>query len=232
MASIKLGALVADVRGQIGGVKFSRGAGGATASNSPKPINPRSSHQQARRAALAQCTNAWNATLTEVQRQSWRDYSAATAWTNKVGTSAQISGLAAFARLNCLLLMIGSAIQVTAPTSTGHAGTPTFTITANDTTNVIAVAEPATPFDKDVDLSRMIWSQYGPTNAGRLALSGQKRYADNTPGDSSTAPTFPLDLTTPLTFHAGQRVSLAGVYVDELGRVGAPYVASVIAATP
>jgi len=232
MACIKLGIGIADIRGQVGGVKFSRGAGGATASNSPKPINPRSSHQMARRAALAQVTVAWNGTLTEIQRQSWRDYAAGTSWTNKVGTSANISGLAAFARLNTLLLLIGSAIQPAAPTTNGHSGSPTFTFTANDTTNVIAVAEPSAPFDKDIDLSRMVWFQYGATNAGRLALSNKRRYADKTPGDAMIAPSFPLALATPLVFNAGQRVSLGGVYIDEIGRIGARYTASVIAATP
>ncbi len=232
MANVKYGGLVSDVRGSIAGCCFSRGSGGAIVRNAPKPVNPRSPAQGLVRAAMSYLTQYWSATLTAEEREAWKTYAFNTTWTNKVGTAAQISGLAAFVRLNTLLVQGGYDVQDPAPTSYGHAGTPTFTFAADAADFGIAIAEPTAPFDKDVDDARMIFHMRGATNIGRTALSGQRRYLNTVVGDAVTAPTFPTDFTSPLGFSNGQMISVSGIYIDPEGRIGNAYIAQIESETP
>ena len=232
MANIKFGAIVTDMRGSLGGTAFSRGGGGAIARNAPKPVNPRSATQSSRRAVLAQLAQRWGRVLTEPERTAWRAYAAGTAWTNKVGTSATISGLAAYVRLNSLLMMAGVAVQDTAPTSVGHAGTPTFTITAEPTDGHIVVAQPSEPFDKNITGSRMIFFQHVAANPGQLAIPGNKRYLGTIVGNVSTPPTFPNDLDVIFPVATGQRIFVTGIFIDQTYRIGNDYSVSALAANP
>ena len=232
MANIKLGAMVADARGAIGGVVFSRGGGGAIARTNVKPVNPRSSGQQARRALLAYLSQYWSSTLTDTFRANWRTYAAQTSWTNKVGTAAVISGLAAFVRLNTLLKTAGFALQSDAPFTTGHAGTPSFTILANPTGESVSIAEPSAPFDKTTGSARMLWFIHAATNAGRARPSGTKRYIGESHGDPNSPAVFPKVITSPYAYSPGQIVTVTGIYIDPNGRIGVDYSASVVAAVP
>lgn len=232
MANVKFSAIVADVRGSIGGVTFGRGGGGAIARTNIKPVNPRSSLQSARRAVIAQLSQYWSGSLDETERTSWRTYSAGTNWTNKVGTAASISGMAAFVRLNALLVQTGQPIQDTAPVQTGHAGTPTFTFTANPTSKVCSIALPSAPFNKDLADSRILYFIHAPTNAGRLRPSGKQRYIAFLEGDVASPPVFPSALTSPFPFAAGQNVSITGIFIDPFGRIGGAYTKTVVAAVP
>ena len=232
MGSVKLGSLVADIRGRVGGVCFSRGGGGAIVRTAPKPINPKSARQNEQRAILAMLTQYWSSTLDEDERQQRRDYATGTNWTNKVGTTANISGLSAFVRTNALLFNMYGLIQENGPGLTGHAGEPTFEITANPVTDEIIVATPAAPWDDIIGNHRIAFFQHGPTSVGRIALSAMKRYAGYGRGVPGGPSQFPLTLTAPIAFNAGQNISVAGVFVDEYGRVGNAYVARVVAAVP
>jgi len=232
MANIKLGPLVAEIRGALGGIVFSRGAGGAIARTNPKPINPRSPAQQLTRANMAYLSQYWSSTLTDIQRATWRTYAGNTSWTNKVGTAAKISGLAAFVRLNCLLLLGGYTLQPAAPAEYGHAGTPIFTFAADGADLGIDIAEPGPPYDNIIPLSIMMFFMRGSTNVGRVALTGQRRYLGTVVGETDPGPTWPPAFISELGFSNGQVVSVSGVFIDPLGRVGSEYVAQAIAATP
>ena len=232
MANIKFSAIVSDARGAVGGVVFGRGGGGAIARTNVKPVNPRSARQNSCRAVMAQLTQYWSAKLIEAERIAWRAYAAGTSWTNKVGTSASISGLAAFVRLNTLLIQAGLAIEKDAPTMTGHAGQPTFTFTANPSTGTCLVANPSLPFDKDVTDSRLLLFIHTPTNAGRLRPSGTKRYLQLIAGSSVSPPSFPVAANSPFPYLAGQNVTLTGIFIDPYGRIGGDYSKTVVAAVP
>ena len=228
----KLGAMFADARGSIGGLCCSRGAGGSTARTNPKPTNPRSPAQNGVRARLAYLTQRWGKTLTEPNRTAWRDYAIGTSWTNRVGQAASISGIAAYLRLNSLLLQAGYAVQDTAPTLLGHAGTPTFTITAEPTGLLIKLGTPTEPFDKNLALHQMVYFVHGPTNPGRLSIGTGRRYLGTVVGNVSSPPTFPASKASPITFNVGQRVTVTGLFIDPNGRIGGDFRASVIAANP
>ncbi len=232
MAVFIPGGLIAAIRGSVGGSVFSAGSGGPIIRNRSMPINPRSPAQQGARARMAYLSQYWSSSLDDAQRAAWITYALNTAWTNKVGTSAKISGLAAFCRLNALAMQGGYDISPTAPPEYGHAGTPTFTITADAVGFAIGISEPSAPFDKDMTNSRMLWFMRGATNVGRVALSGQRRYLGTVAGDDTTAPTFPDQHASPLGFSNGQIISVSGIYLDEIGRVGHEYVTQILSATP
>lgn len=243
MANVKWGAIVSDVRGKIGGVVASRGGGGAILRTCIKCCNPRSTSQNTQRAVLAYLTQYWSKTLSLINRTGWNDYAAGTNWTNKVGTAATISGMAAFIRLNSLIFMAriptvehpaGNAwpIREAAPLMVGHAGTPTFAITADGADNHIHVLEPSVPFLKANNEHFMQFFTHGCTNAGRARPGSQRRYLGYLEGSAGAPPTFPYTLTSPFNFENGQNVYCTGIFLDEKGRVGGDFTASVLAATP
>ena len=232
MANIKFSALIADARGAIGGVVLSRGGGGSIARTNVKPINPRSSRQQDCRARQGLLSTYWSATLTEANRESWRVYAAGTSWTNKVGTAASISGLAAFTRLNTLLLQAGEAIQAQAPAITGHAGTPIVDIAADPTDSTITVTAIGDPFSPLVVTEKVLCFVHAPANAGRKSVSGVKRYTDLIIGVVSEGPTYPVTLSSEWLFVAGQNISVSFIYINTLGQLAAAYTATVVAAVP
>lgn len=232
MALIQLGALVTDIRGHTHGTVFSRSGAGNYMRSQPHPINPRSASQSARRQALARWATAWSAELDDDQRAAWEAYVAATSWTNRLGQSIQISGVAALARLNTLLQLAEQDPQLDGPAINGHPGTPAVTITAEPTAGTLTVAEITEPFDPEVDGELLLLFAALPAPAGRLAIPRGMTYVDVIAGDSSTAPTFPAALNSPYPFQAGQRVTTRCVYIDHYGRVATPSIQQAIAADP
>lgn len=230
MALVQLGGGVTDIRGSIGGTTFSRGAGGNIARARKKPVNPRTLLQNARRAVIANLTKYWSGTLTEQQRTDWRAYASGTSWTNKLGQSIQINGLAAFVRLNALRVLGGLTIVAAAPTAMGHAGGVSLAFAAESDTTKLQLAEPTGAFDKDLD-GHTLWIAGGiPVEAGHLSLPSKWQFIQIVEGDSITPPTFPLELTAPFTMAAGQRISIRSMFSDPENRVSGPFFAQAVAA--
>lgn len=243
MANIKYGSLVADIRGSIAGTTFSRGNGGGIVRNNPKPCNPRSIDQNVRRATLAFLSQYWSKTLTPAQRTAWADYAANTAWTNKVGSSAIISGLAAFVRLNSLILLPSTdprrvpgyyewPLRADAPTSYGHAGTPTFTILADGADLSVNIQQPTAPWVNNNNFLRMVFFIHSPTAPGAFALGKQRIYLGAVEASAGVPAVFPKEYTSLQSFNNGQRVSVTGIFMDAEYRVGGDFTADVLAATP
>jgi len=230
MANIQYGAGIADARGSIGGLTLSRGAGGAIARARVKPVNPRSTLQSARRARTSFLSKQWSATLTEQQRDDWRAYAAGTTWTNKLGQTIQINGLAAFLRLNALVLMYGSTVVADAPTAMGHAGGVTLSFTAESDTTKLQLAEPGGSFDKSTDGHYLLVFMGLPTEAGRISTPNGFKYVTSVAGNSTTPETFPLELDAAYTMAEGQRITIKTMFQDENNRISGPHWASVVAA--
>jgi len=118
MATIKLGAIITDVRGAIGGTIFSRNANASYAKNFTKPTNPNTQRQQAVRGLFAQVAQAWR-DLTDEQRESWVVSAALSefSYTNKVGEQSFYTGSQLFMKLNNQLLQLNPTATpfVTAP---------------------------------------------------------------------------------------------------------------------
>jgi hypothetical protein len=232
MANIKYGPLVADVRGSVGGTCFSRGSGGGIVRNAPKPCNPRTPLQVALRARLAMLTAYWSKTMDQPHRDQWSDYAAGTSWSNKVGGSAIITGLAAFVRFHTTYLQWGGDIVEDGPTMVGHAGTPSFTITANPTAYAIGIAQPTAPWVNNATGNMIGFYVHAPSNAGRVVAPSLKNYVAMAAGSPGAPPAWPKAITSPFAFYAGQRISVTGIYLDLYRRLGGDYTAQVIAAVP
>ncbi|HUX16955.1 MAG TPA: hypothetical protein VMW52_10820, partial [Phycisphaerae bacterium] len=194
MANILTSAAITDIRGSMGGLTFSRNAGGAYIRARIKPINPNSARQVAIRQGMAQLSGRWSTVLTAIQRTAWLAYSAATVWTNKLGQVVTITGLAAYLRSNSLLLQAGEALRDDAPTLDGHAPEVTTTILAAPTAQTITVAEPTAGFDADLDDYVLLVFQGQPLSAGSNRIPNRFRFMEAIVGDSVTPPTFPAAL--------------------------------------
>ena len=72
MAKIKLGAIVTDIRGKLGGHVFSKNRSGAYMRTKVTPTNPQTSYQSLVRGIFAAISSAWSS-LTDTQRLSFRD---------------------------------------------------------------------------------------------------------------------------------------------------------------
>lgn len=144
MATIKLGPIVSEIRGLLGGTIFSRNGAGAYAKQFTKPTNPMTPAQQAIRALLSTVSGRWTANLSDAEREAWIEAAPTFPLINKVGEVYFLSGKGLHDMLNLTKAVIGEAFitsppaqapaQDLAPTSvvadTG-AGTMVLTFPAN-----------------------------------------------------------------------------------------------------
>jgi len=127
MAILKLGELVAGIRGTIGGTIYSANLSGPYARGWARGPNPRSSYQMVQRGFVSQLSAEWRA-LTDQQRSDWDDYAAAPAQEleNSLGESYYASGFNWFTRINTHLLNAERATREDPPVL-GRPAVPTIT---------------------------------------------------------------------------------------------------------
>jgi hypothetical protein len=106
MAKIKLGAIVVDMRGKLGGHVFAQNKGGNYVRTKTTPTNPQTASQNAVRSIFADISTSWSG-LTEVQRESFNSVVPAYAKTNVFGDLKIPSGKALYQRLNQNLGIVG-----------------------------------------------------------------------------------------------------------------------------
>lgn len=112
MAKIKLGAIVTDIRGKLGGHVFSKNRGGAYMRTKVTPVNPATARQTFVRAIFAAISSLWSA-LTDAQRGSFAGLVEAYAKTDIFGDIKIPSGKALHQRLNQNLGVSGQAYITT-----------------------------------------------------------------------------------------------------------------------
>lgn len=129
--------------GSLGGITASHNRGGQYFRRRSVPTNPNSTRQQDVRSIFGSINQTWG-TLTDAQRQAWRDYAAATPITNPLGQSVVLTGNQAFVRANTARLQsaVGS-VQIAAPTIL-DTGVPAvdvteFSVDSGDTTYTLSV---------------------------------------------------------------------------------------------
>lgn len=218
---VRFGGGVVDARGSVAGNTFTRSKGGATVRARRKPINPNSPTQFRSRAIASVVAQAWGATLTAAQRAAWNLYALNSSWLNKLGESINIGGLAAFMRLNALLILAGKALTAAGPTAYGHAEGPVSTITAAQGTQLITLAEPSVGFAKATTGDLLLIFQPMPQNIGRSAEPSRPRFIQAITGSSGAPPAFPASIavTNGYPISTGMRVSLSLVHIDVQNRV-------------
>lgn len=118
MALIKFGAFMTDLSGKVGGTIFSKNRGGNYAKNLVIPNNPATAAQSRIRGIFSTLSSQWKS-LTEQQRNSWSESAINFPRINRVGDQIILAGNALFVSLNAALMVIGEAINLSAPTPKG-----------------------------------------------------------------------------------------------------------------
>lgn len=107
MASVKLGAMVQDVRGSLNGMTFSRNRGGAYVRSKVSPIQPVSWYSAAARAGFTSASERWAASLSQTQRNDWEAFALLHPVINVFGDSIVLCGHAMYVQINARNIMLG-----------------------------------------------------------------------------------------------------------------------------
>lgn len=197
MALIKPSPLVAQIRGSVGGVTFTRARAGAIARINSRPHNTPDSRppfdyitseasRAYRRAAFTIAARRWIHGSTQAQRDSWDALAKTTRLLNKLGEPHQPTGRALFIRSFCLRTLKSAA---------GPPGPPTRATTQ---TPVVALTWDAvnSRFDMSLDAdflvfptSLAIW--VSPPRPPTVNVHSHPFYLHSTPHINA----FPLTLT-------------------------------------
>lgn len=152
MATIKLGPIVSEIRGLLGGTIFSRNGAGAYAKQFTKPTNPQTPAQQAIRNLLTAVSARWTANLSDAERESWIAAAPTFPLINKVGEVYFLSGKGLHDMLNLTLNIIGEAF-IPSPPAQSPAQEMAIAALAADTgagTLVITMDQNITPGQKAI----------------------------------------------------------------------------------
>ena len=114
MAKVKFGTVIADIRGSIGGVTYSKNAFGAYAKSKVSPTNPQTAGQLNTRRIFTGLTKTWQS-LTQLQREAWTDFGTLYGVPDGFGETKPISGIAAFTRSNIVRASLSLAALNEAP---------------------------------------------------------------------------------------------------------------------
>lgn len=116
MALVKYGGGVVQMSGSIAGTTFARNKSGNYVRPRTKPVNPKSTRQEAVRTIVSYLAEYWHETLTVVQRGVWESYAAAVAMKNKLGETIHLSGFNHFIRSNSARMQFHPGAVSFAPT--------------------------------------------------------------------------------------------------------------------
>jgi hypothetical protein len=197
MAIIK-SATMTQASGSVGGLTYAqsrgcmymRGRGGMT--------NPNTQPQQLARAGLTAAVTAWNA-LTDLQREGWAAYAAATPAKNALGDTIYLSGQNMFARQWQLATYLTSAdngaggsraiTPASDAPSVNNTGQPYQVLTGLDLTGGVYTLAGTVPTDPDATNRTPIWQIGPPQNAGKTFFKGPftlAAFIDDSPQGADT----------------------------------------------
>jgi hypothetical protein len=114
MARVTFGNIVAEARGKVGGVVFSRNTGGAYVRAKVSPVQPRTPAQLNQRSRLTEVSKVWG-TLTQAQREAWKSFSIDYKKRDVLGLGKQRSAQQMFMFCNLALDSVGYALILNPP---------------------------------------------------------------------------------------------------------------------
>lgn len=145
MAKVLLGPMAAEVRGQVGGVVFSRNTFGAYIRNNTSPVNPNTERQQTVRSGFGQAAVRWRDDTTPDERASWEQYALGTPLPNVFGLRQILSGNSLYIRYNAIAISEGLTPVDDGPATPGEAAMLIPTITGDTTLGILLTAFTPTP---------------------------------------------------------------------------------------
>ncbi|MCH8478817.1 MAG: hypothetical protein LAT56_12865 [Wenzhouxiangella sp.] len=222
MALIKPGALIAEIRGSVGGATFARNRGGQYVRNRSIPLNPQSTRQVAVRQQFGNLSNLWSTTLTPTQRTAWSTYAANVPLPNALGEDRNVSGINMFSRGNALLQDTGGTLALDGPEvfTQGPSFTPTITIDAGDDELTVVDLGGYDPAASGV--VGLLIAQSLPQQPGVNFYKSPFRKVSGT--TIATLAGVPEDVPLAFPVAAGQAVFIRTAVVTADGRVGVPVI--------
>jgi len=215
MAKITFAAPVAEARGKVGGIVYSRNTWGAYIRNKVSPVQPRTPAQNLIRAKMTQMAERWRDVLTSTQRLAWELYAELTTKMLKVLGRTGLNGITAYTRYNVEWTRNGGTPVDVAPFTPGEAPMCNFTLTGTDADGVQITACAPTLAAGDIVFiycNKPLLPQSRNFFNGPWALKAR----------IESTSTFPLTVVPGSDVNLGQRWFLKLRYFDSKGRVG-PY---------
>lgn len=115
MAKVKFGALAQDARGKIDGVVYSKNQFGAYIRQKVSPVQPQTARQTLVRERQTTLSKRFSTIITEAQRQAWNGFGKVNPVVDVFGNPQALTGVAAYLRLNQVILNAGGAEIDTPP---------------------------------------------------------------------------------------------------------------------
>jgi hypothetical protein len=223
MALVKLGGMIAEIRGSVGGSTFARNRGGAYVRNRSVPLNPQTTNQVAVRTLFGIFAQRFSDTLTASQRDAWEQYAANVLLPNSLGESRQVTALNHYIRSNTLLSLTNQSLVDDAPTqfTTGPTIEPTITLDATaDTLSFTDLGDYTPSTDGTIGVYT---SQGDPQQPGvNFYKAPFRRVTGDAIADEATD--LPSSVALPKPIAAGQAVFIRTASVTPDGRVGVPVI--------
>lgn len=222
MATIKLGALVSDIRGSIGGTVYSRNGGGPYAKARIKGTNPNSAGQQLVRSIVSAFYAAWAALAAGV-RTDWQTYASNVTLINRLGDAINVSGYNMYCRTKALCDRLSLAMPAAAPTvMTLAEQDPTIAITPDASDDNISVA-----FDNTLgwagEVGGVLIAYQGlPQNATVNSYNGPFKIMGSVAG-AVVPPASPNVMPSLYTMAAGQKCFMQFRIMRADGRLSNPF---------
>jgi hypothetical protein len=158
---IKMGAIVTDVRGSLGGHTFSRNTYGPIARTKVTPVNRSTTAQQLVRGLFTAIAQAWRG-LTDAQRAGWNSLAQEVTRTNIFGDSSKLTSFNLFLRLNRNITNLGGAIILDAPAKPTLTSITSLTLVAKVAAGLVTLAYAPTPVPAGFDLVISATPQMSP----------------------------------------------------------------------
>jgi hypothetical protein len=230
MALIKLGTIVTDIRGAIGGVIFSRNKSGAIARQRTTPVNPRTPLQNAIRALVASISQAWRASTSTVQKAAWAVFGSNVDAKNKLGEVIKLSGFNQFMKSNLAAQNAGLPQILDAPIVFTLPGEdPTLATVVSEAAQTIAVTfDDALPWVDEDDAALLVYMGL-PQDDSIGFFNGPWRYAGALLGDGVTPPVTGDPVPCPFVCAAGQKIFTKAKIIRADGRVSDDFRTNAIA---
>jgi len=220
MALIKLGIIVTDIRGAIGGVVFSRNKSGAIARKRTTPFNPKSVLQEAIRAIMSFVVQLYKTGLTSAQKAEWAVFAKNTDAKNKLGETIKLSGYNQFVKSNVAAKNAGLPEILDGPATFILPGEdPTLSVSVSEASQTLQVTFDDTRDWVDENGSGMLIYMGIPQDDSIDFFNGPWRYADVILGDDTTPPTAPETIACPFPVVEGQKIFTKARIIKADGRL-------------